>query len=191
MRDSLSVLGAGIKKHRREQKITLQELAEKTGLSAGLLSKIENFRTIPSLPVLLTIVAALKIDPGELFRELRAPEKSKWVLIRPPDRKPVEREEGRKLGYELILETPLPAGSSMQLMFVRVPPGPGGEPVTNDADQLIFMLSGEIIYRIDGELVRIQAGDTLFFDGRLPHVTETNPGEESTNITFYFFQPSE
>ena len=48
MREQLIVLGTRIKKIRKERKMTLQALADRTGLTAGLLSKIENFRTIPS-----------------------------------------------------------------------------------------------------------------------------------------------
>ncbi len=187
MRDPLSIFGIEIKKKRKEQEITLQALAERTGLTAGLLSKIENFRTIPSLPVLMTIIAALKIDPAELFRGLNQVAKSKYLLIRSADRKPVEREESRKFHYELILEAPLPVGGNMQLMFVRMPAGSGGAPVTTDADELLYILEGEFNYLVDGERVRLAAGDTLFFDGRLPHGPE-KPGEAGSLLAFYFFQ---
>ena len=97
MREQLIVLGTRIKKIRKERKMTLQALADRTGLTAGLLSKIENFRTIPSLPVLVGIAAALQIDLAALFEGMTAGKKSEWLLVRPADRSPVEREEGRNL----------------------------------------------------------------------------------------------
>ena len=72
MREQLIVLGTRIKKIRKERKMTLQALADRTGLTAGLLSKIENFRTIPSLPVLVGIAAALQIDLAALFEGMTA-----------------------------------------------------------------------------------------------------------------------
>ena len=123
MREQLIVLGTRIKKIRKERKMTLQALADRTGLTAGLLSKIENFRTIPSLPVLVGIAAALQIDLAALFEGMTAGKKSEWLLVRPADRSPVEREEGRNLTYEMILEAPLSA-VNMQLLFVTIPPGP-------------------------------------------------------------------
>ena len=49
MREQLIVLGTRIKKIRKERKMTLQALADRTGLTAGLLSKIENWSASPPL----------------------------------------------------------------------------------------------------------------------------------------------
>ena len=61
MREQLTALGCRIRDLRKQRNMTLQELGEKTHLTAGLLSKIENFRTVPSLPVLAEIARALGI----------------------------------------------------------------------------------------------------------------------------------
>lgn len=60
MNEQLTCLGMRLKELRRKRLLTLQQLAERTELTAGLLSKIENFRTIPSLPVLLSIAVRWK-----------------------------------------------------------------------------------------------------------------------------------
>lgn len=190
MREQLIVLGGRIKEVRKERKMTLQALAAKTGLTAGLLSKVENFRTIPSLPVLVGIAAALEIDLAELFRGMTATAKSRWLRVRPEEQKPVEREEGRHLRYRMILETPL-AAVNLQMMHVTIPPGHGGETVTTEADELLYILEGSFRYRLGDESVELAAGDMLYFDGMLPHVPENDSGANAALIAFYFLREPE
>ena len=187
MREQLIVLGTRIKKIRKERKMTLQALADRTGLTAGLLSKIENFRTIPSLPVLVGIAAALQIDLAALFEGMTAGKKSEWLLVRPADRSPVEREEGRNLTYEMILEAPLSA-VNMHLLFVTIPPGPVREMVSTEADELLYIQSGSFAYRIGGDRIELTAGDCLFFNGALPHAPENDSGETAALLAFYFIR---
>ncbi|MFX5530058.1 helix-turn-helix transcriptional regulator, partial [Acinetobacter baumannii] len=51
-----------LKELRKEKNITLQELADSAGVSKGMLSQVENNRTIPSLTVFLNIIKSLQID---------------------------------------------------------------------------------------------------------------------------------
>ena len=64
--DKLSLIGLRILELRKAQKMSLRELAKRSGLSAGLLSKIENFRTVPSLSVLIEIANSLEVDVSVL-----------------------------------------------------------------------------------------------------------------------------
>lgn len=190
MREQLIVLGSRIKEIRKERKLTLQALATETGLTAGLLSKVENFRTVPSLPVLVNIASALKIDLAELFKGMTAVKKSRWLRVRPEERTSVEREEGRPLQYRMILETPLSA-VNLQMMHVTIPPGPGGETVTTEADELLYILEGRFRYRLGDEWVELASGDMLYFDGMLPHVPENDSGANASLIAFYFLREPE
>ncbi|MFM8738789.1 MAG: helix-turn-helix domain-containing protein, partial [Cytophagales bacterium] len=69
----ISQIGKRIKAIRNEQRITLQELSSRSELSKGLLSKIENSRTIPSLPVFLSIMKAIETNPKDFFDSLSMP----------------------------------------------------------------------------------------------------------------------
>lgn len=190
MREQLIVLGSRIKEIRKERKLTLQALATETGLTAGLLSKVENFRTVPSLPVLVNIAFALKIDLAELFKGMTAVKKSRWLRVRPEEQAPIEREEGRHLQYRMILEVPL-AAVNLQMMHVTIPPGPGGETVTTEADELLYILDGRFRYRLGEDWVELAPGDMLYFDGMLPHVPENGSGADATLIAFYFLRETE
>ncbi len=185
MYDQLSRLGARIKAIRKQENRTLQELAAATGLTAGLLSKIENFRTVPSLPVLLSIAEALGVEPGRLFDELSASPRRQWLLIRPGDQRTVEREESSGFEYRLILETAREF-SNLQVMLVTIHPGAKREAVAGEGDEMLYVVSGALRYRVGEEEVELAAGDTLFFNGTVPHLP-LNPYREPAVLLVHYF----
>ena len=68
--DVLIQISNRIKDKRREKNITVQELASRANVSKGLISQIENSRTIPSLIVLIDIIKALEIDLNAFFKDI-------------------------------------------------------------------------------------------------------------------------
>ena len=63
-------ISSRIKDIRVDKRITLQELADKAHVTKGLLSQVENNRTVPSLSVLLSIIKGLEIDLNDFFSTL-------------------------------------------------------------------------------------------------------------------------
>lgn len=187
MRERLITLGCRLRELRKSRRLTLQALAERTGLTAGLISKIENFRTIPSLPVLLEIVRALEADLSTLFEGISLSEKRNWLLIHPEEQQPVEREENHGLRYRMILETPLDA-VHLQVMLVTEGNSESCAPVSTEGDQLLYILSGRFRYRVGAESVVLNQGDLLFFDGSLPHAPEAENGAPFSLLAFYFLR---
>ncbi len=187
MREQLMTLGCRIRELRKNRGMTLQMLAQSTNLTAGLLSKIENFRTIPSLPVLVEIARALETDLSALFEGIVFSERKSWLLIRSADQRPVERDEDHGLSYRMILETPLDA-VNLQVMFVTEGTAAGRAPVSTEGDQLIYILSGRFRYRVGEEALELGEGDLLFFDGSIPHSPEAGPGECFSMLAFYFLR---
>jgi transcriptional regulator with XRE-family HTH domain len=188
MREQLILLGGKIKELRKTRKTTLQSLAEQTGLTAGLLSKIENFRTVPSLPVLMNIAAALQVDLSELFAGMSFRHKPEWLLIRSGDHKTVEREdESRGMSYAVILETALNA-VNLQVLLVTIQPQVRREPVSGEGDEMLYILSGRVEYRVGDDTITLNTGDTLFFDGALPHAPVNTGKAPVTLLACYFLR---
>ena len=190
MREQLVTLGCKIRELRKKRRMTLQELAERTGLTAGLLSKIENFRTIPSLPVLVEIARALETGLSELFEDIVFSEKKNWLLVHRHEHRPVEREPDHGLHYRMIFETPLDA-VSMQVMLVTEGNRRDHNPVSSEADQLLYILSGNFRYRIGDDRIELAEGDLLFFDGAIPHSPEYKPDDKFSLLAFYFLRPAQ
>src|ERR1700754_4034023 len=80
--DILIQISNRIKERRRDKNITVQELATQANVSKGLISQIENSRTIPSLMVLIEIIKALEIDLNEFFKDIRAKSDSQVILVK-------------------------------------------------------------------------------------------------------------
>jgi len=177
MRQNLIKLGSSIKSLRKEQDLTLTTLSQMTGLTAGLLSRIENFRTIPSLPVLLKIADALKVSPSELLAGIGDSGSPGWKLVRKNERTAVERESNKGFMYEMLLDTES-SGCNLQSLILSIEPGAVREKVKTDGDQFIFILKGNIVFSLGDEKVNLSEGDILFFDGNIEHVPE-NPGNET------------
>lgn len=171
MESGISILGGRLKELRLQQKLTLQQLAKKTGLTAGLLSKIENLRTLPSLPVLHEIAKALSTDLSALFAPGLSPEgKKKYLHIQAGDFRKIDREENSGFTYKLAFESRL-TGDRQQVMLVEIAPGAKRAPVTGDGTEILYMISGRLTYFLGEEKVELKKGDLLFFDSSLPHTT--------------------
>jgi transcriptional regulator with XRE-family HTH domain len=177
MRQNLIKLGSAIRKFRKEQNLTLAELSHSTQLTAGLLSRIENFRTIPSLPVLLKIADALSVTPSELLAGIGETQTPAWTLVKKDERISVERENSQGFKYEMLLDTES-SGCNLQSLVLSIEPGANREMVTTDGDEFIFILKGTIIFKLGEDAIEMNEGDILFFDGNIEHVPE-NPGSET------------
>lgn len=67
-------IAAKIREIRIAKNLTVQQLADRAGVSKGLLSKIENSRTIPSLPVFVRILRSLKLGFQDFFKDMETEE---------------------------------------------------------------------------------------------------------------------
>ena len=72
--------GRQLKKIRINKNLSLKQIAQMSDVSTGLISKIENYRTIPSLTVLLKIIQSLEIDLSELNLSTKKTEKYIHIL---------------------------------------------------------------------------------------------------------------
>jgi transcriptional regulator with XRE-family HTH domain len=186
--DSLSVVGKTIKRIRKERKMSLKEVAEKSDVTAGLLSKIENFRTIPSLPVLHNLAQALEVNLVDLVREVNVAEGKNYLLIRKGEGEMEEREDSEGVNYEVLITNSL-SSSYMRCVLVTVTQGVFREKVITDCWEIDYILSGEIEYELGEEKITLYKGDTIYYDGNFPHSMRNNTQENVQMLTLYFMRP--
>jgi transcriptional regulator with XRE-family HTH domain len=167
--NSLFKIGLNVRQARKKRDMTLDDIAQRTNLSRGLLSKIENFRTLPSLPVLAAIARSLNIGMGNLVKNVGAETSAPYQLVRANRRVPVKRETSRGFKYATLLARPL-GNIGFESFVLTLEPGAKRKPVSTDGDEFIFMLRGEIRFIIGKETFRLSAGDVFYFDGHAPHV---------------------
>src|ERR1700754_1923367 len=111
MREELLLLiGDKIKTKRTQKNVTLEQLATKAGVSKGLISQIENNRTVPSLPVLFNLIHSLDEDLKSFFEDMHEYSTNGHVFImRKGEEKNFEKEPVKGFTYKRIFTKSLMA----------------------------------------------------------------------------------
>lgn len=177
-----------IKECRTEKRFTAQELADRSGVTKGLISQIENGRTIPSLPVLFSIIKSLEVNVGDFFAEIAAHAEPEPVIVRKKDAyENFSKEDAVGFFYQRIMVRNVPQ-STVDIVLLRLEPGSSRPKVETEAFEYKYIISGKVAYQINGHSYVLEAGDSLFFDGRLPHVPQTIGEEPAIMLIVYFFK---
>ena len=170
-----SVLGARVRALREAMGLSLRDLAERSGVSAPMLSQVERGETSPTLVTAERIASGLDLTLSQL---LRLDEGEHVVVTRAGAHR--ERDHDGHLTEELT--PPLPgqrADVSRHLLEPGAATGRTGDPPLHEpgARETAVVLSGSVALMIDDERRDLNAGDTVTFDADLPHHF-TNEGDE-------------
>lgn len=187
MEDYLIGIGKRIKEIRKNNKKTINDVASQAGVTAGLISRIENGRTIPSLPVFLKIVGALETEMTDFFDGMPKVNGHNFLVSRKEDQTIVEKEdEAIGFTYNYIFGKQLNS-VGFESVLLEVKPGSKRDKVVTDAFEFKYILSGECYYEIGDQEVLLREGDSIFFDGRIPHVPVNRGKVASKMLVVYFF----
>lgn len=168
-------IGPRIKALREAGGLSLRDLAERSGVSAPMLSQVERGETSPTLAVAAKIAAGLDLTLSQL---LRLDEGGSVTVVRARDRR---RGGAKKRGHAFeVLTPPLPGLRAELSRHVLAPGaktgGPGDAPMHEPGSREITLVeAGPVALVIDGERHELATGDTVTFDADLPHHFE-NPG---------------
>lgn len=187
MEHVLLQIGRKIREVRKSRKQTVQEIADRAGVSKGLISKIENNRTIPSLPVLLAIIRALEADINSFFEGLEFEPEQSYSIKRHGEFEPFEKESAIGFLYKKIITSSF-GGNVIEVTLLELHPGSQRELVSTDGHELLFILKGEIGFELGEERLRLYQGDTFFFNGRIPH-RPINDGTEMAEFLVVYILP--
>lgn len=186
--DTIIQISNRIKEKRREKNITVQELASRANVSKGLISQIENSRTVPSLMVLIDIVKALEIDLDDFFKYIRTKNGDPPVLVkRKSEYEHFEKEHATGFHYQRIITRSV-AQSTIDIVILELEPGAQRPMVETDAYEYKYIIHGEIEYHFTDEKVSLSQGDSILFDGRIPHTPKNNGSQTAIILVVYFFE---
>ena len=166
-------IGREVRAHRRQQNITVAELAQLTGISIGMVSKIENGNTSPSLSTLQTLSNALGVTLTSFFR--RFEESRSAIHTKAGEGVEMERA-GTRAGHQYNLLGHLGSNASgvmVEPYLITLNEESDIFPTfQHDGIEMLYMLEGEVSYRHGDHLYVLKSGDTLFFDADAPHGPE-------------------
>ncbi len=164
-------IGNEIRKFRHKQNMTVVDLASRAGLSTGMLSKIENGNTSPSLTTLQSLSDALHVPVTAFFR--RFEESRDATFVKAGTGLKIERR-GTRAGhqYELLGHT-LNGRVVVEPYVITLTDESDVFPIFQHAGtELIFMLKGIVGYRHSDKTYVLKPGDSLFFSADVPHGPE-------------------
>jgi transcriptional regulator with XRE-family HTH domain len=163
------MIGYRIREFRKARRLKLEELAKASGISKALLSKIENAKVGSPISIYSRITSALGVSLSDLFREEE--EKGSCAIIRKNERKRVSRGQA-KHGYQFESLGHKWSNTNLNPFLLTYLPRPKSAATphfTFEGDEFIFLLEGELEMFYGGEIHRLNPGDCIFLNGRVPH----------------------
>lgn len=162
------VIANHVRARRLELGLNVGQLADRTGISKGMLSKIENAQTSPSLSTLERLAGALDMPVTSLFRGLA--EERDAVFVKAGSGPEIVRK-GTRAGhtYELLGSLRGPY-KRVEPLLVKLDNKTEVFPLFQHSGiDILYMLNGVMEYGYGRQRYKMERGDTLQFEGDIPH----------------------
>jgi len=165
-------IGTAIRELRNQQELTIADVAELTGISKGMLSKIENAQTAMSLDTLSRLCKALGVSLSALFRNYDVPEGSAQMVKSGEGMEVVRRGTKRGHTYHLLAYDQGPEKRFEPFLITMDDAAEVFPTFQHPGTEFIYMLEGVIEYRHGSQTYVLEQGDALTFRGDIPHGPE-------------------
>jgi transcriptional regulator with XRE-family HTH domain len=166
-------LGEKVRGLRQEQRLTLQALADMTGLSKPLLSQIENDQVTPPIATLLKIAKGLKVGIHYFFEE--AGDRQKFMLTR-GEKSPLgsQRRPGKDSVQQGYMYKPLAPGmrqKKVEPFLVEFEQRDWDSSLfySHEGVEFLYLLDGELEFHYADEVMRLYPGDSIYYESSEPH----------------------
>jgi transcriptional regulator with XRE-family HTH domain len=176
----LAELGRTIRRLRRERGLSLRDLGRLTGFSFSFLSLVERGRSSISLTSLHTLAGALGVEMGVFFPAAEArpgPAAAVHVSRQTGDaRLPIRGAHTYRLLGAAAFER------ALEPLRVTIAPGEADprDDYAHEGEEFAYVLSGTLVFSVDGVEHRLEAGDSIHYQSTVPHLVRnkgTRPAE--------------
>lgn len=172
-------------KHRKERNWTVTELAQRSGVSQAMISKVERGASSPSATILSRLANALNLTLSKLFAELELNQNSMVLLA---DRQQHWTDETSGITRRSLS----PAGAIPELIKVEIPalgqlkiPASANEHLSG---QTLWMLSGRLDFSVNNQTHNLQTGDCLSLTFACEYTMSNPDAEQSCSYVVAFSQ---
>jgi transcriptional regulator with XRE-family HTH domain len=163
-------IGRKLRQLRLKKKIALVDLGKHTGLSASMLSQLENGKLIPTLPTLARIAMVFDIGVDHFFVDRKG--RYLFSVVRESERiKFPDNPESAKPGFFFECLAYAVQDKSIQCYMAEFPKRLDGEVTehTHDGAEFLLVLEGQLEIRYHDETHVLNTGDSVYFDAAEPH----------------------
>ncbi|WP_407493975.1 helix-turn-helix domain-containing protein [Pseudooceanicola sp. MF1-13] len=168
-----AAIGREVRSLRHRQRMTGAELAAQTGLSVGMLSKIENGVISPSLNTLTVLANALKVPVVQLFQAYEEPRGC--MHVKAGEGVEIDRA-GTRAGHQYNLLGHIGSNASgvvVEPYLITLDSESDRFPTfQHEGIEMLYVLDGTMLYRHADQTYLLEPGDSLLFDSDAPHGPE-------------------
>jgi transcriptional regulator with XRE-family HTH domain len=165
-------VGEKIKQIREMKKVSIEELAERSGMEISLIQKIEQDKNVPSLAPLIKIARALGVRLGTFLDDsdsygpvvVRSGEHHKGVRFTSQTSEALEHLNFFSLAFDK-------AGRNMEPFIVEIEPGTKSDYMlsSHEGEEFIYVLEGEVEINYGKETYQLSKGDSIYLDSIVLH----------------------
>jgi XRE family transcriptional regulator, regulator of sulfur utilization len=176
MEEITLLVGRNLKRLREERKLSLDKLADITGVSKSMLGQIERGVSSPTVSVVWKISNGLKIP----FTSLTSLPQPATSIIQKASLKVLLEDNGK---WRLFPFFPIEENRHFEIYSVEIDPGGqiSADPHPQGTQEFITVFIGELTVRVDSREFRITAGDSIRFRADRYHTYE-NPGKDIAKL---------
>lgn len=174
-------IGGRLKDIRQQKGLTQAELADRSELSKGFISQVENNRTCPTIATLSDILECLGTDLGEFFSQ----SKDRRVVYQPEDM--FEKQSpGRKIEWLV----PSAQKNRMEPIRLTLEPGASSDPdLPHEGEEFGCVIQGTVTLCLGARRYEIGEGGTFYFEPDVPHSVE-NTGQGTAVLVWVTDPPN-
>jgi transcriptional regulator with XRE-family HTH domain len=169
----MTYFAESLKKLRQENNMSMQELADKAGISKSMVCKVERDEVQPTLDVAARLSNAFGKPLSEM---LHTPQTTQVVFL--PKKEQAVWEDASHIKRRNI--SPIFEGLKIEWLHVELPPHTTVSKVTactRGVEKYMLMIKGSLEMKINNEFFSLKKGDSLYFNALLPHEI-SNPSKD-------------
>ena len=183
---AVSELGSKVAQARAERGWSLQQLADRAGMSPAAIHKVEKNGMTPTITSLMKIAAALGKSVGHFVEESQ-PLRPVTHIRRDERARLYTSKQGLQLQNISGRYGPFFVAGAEALVEPGADSGP--EPMVHPGEELVLVLEGELCFVVGGERYELTEGDSLHFRTTLPH-SWSNPGDDPARAVWLAIRSS-
>jgi transcriptional regulator with XRE-family HTH domain len=165
-------IGMKVKKARLQEGLKITDVARISGISQGMISKIENAHVSTSLETLNKLCSAIGLPISQVFNDFDRPEGNAHFTKSGEGLEVVRRGTDKGHTYQLLTYQRGGKKNFEPFLITMDDLSEVFPTFSHAGEEFIYLLQGKLQYRHGNHLYEMEAGDSLTFDGEVPHGPE-------------------
>lgn len=183
MDDMNIIVAKNLKQIREQRKLSLEKLADLTGVSKSMLGQIERGESSPTIQTVWKIANGLKIS----FTSLIDTPKDETLIVKKDEISPIFGDSEKFKIYPVF---PFDADHHFEILNIELERGAysSSEPHKENTEEFVMVYDGELTIRVNNDEYTIKAGDSIRYRADREH-SYHNSGSGSARICMVIYYP--